>query len=207
MDQKKTTQDSYQATAETFTKNVADLAPQESIEKFIKLLPTNPKIIDIGCASGRDAKIFSSLGANVVGIDFSSNLIDIAKKNAPEASFQVMDIETMNFPNGSFDGAWAGMSLLHIPKKSILKVLSNIHQLLKPKGIFYLTVKKGKGEILEKDFRYVEGNFEKFWAFYEEDEFKNLLIKAKFKLVEFAHVEKKHEYTTHHTTLRAFCQK
>ncbi|MBA3536983.1 MAG: methyltransferase domain-containing protein [Tatlockia sp.] len=80
---KEITKQSYQATASQFAHNVAELAPIGSIEKFIKLLPSKAKIIDIGCGSGRDAKIFSNMGANVLGIDFCSNHIEIAKKNAP----------------------------------------------------------------------------------------------------------------------------
>ncbi len=71
---------------------MADLAPIKSMEKFIAFLPPKPKIIDIGCGSGRDAKILSSMGADVLGIDFCSNIIDIAKINAPQSQFEVMDL-------------------------------------------------------------------------------------------------------------------
>ncbi len=52
MSYKKATQDSYEATAEAFAINTADLAPKESIEKFIHLLPPEAKILDIGCGPG-----------------------------------------------------------------------------------------------------------------------------------------------------------
>lgn len=55
-------QKSYQTTAKEFAKNVADLAPLESIQQFVDLLPPHAKIIDIGCGSGRDAKIFNEKG-------------------------------------------------------------------------------------------------------------------------------------------------
>jgi SAM-dependent methyltransferase len=92
---KKITKESYQSTAEEFARNVDDLAPTGSIEKFIKLLPPKAKIIDIGCGSGRDAKLFTNMGATVLGIDFSSNLIDIAKRKAPLAEFQLNDIKLL----------------------------------------------------------------------------------------------------------------
>src|ERR1051326_3446983 len=92
---KEITQESYQATALEFAHHVADLAPITSIEQFISLLSPNPTIIDIGCGSGRDAKLFTNKGVDVLGIDFSSNLINLAKTHAPLAKFRVMDIETM----------------------------------------------------------------------------------------------------------------
>lgn len=204
-DHKKITQESYQATAQEFARNVDELAPTGSIEQFIKLLPSKAKMIDIGCGSGRDAKLFTNMGVTVLGIDFSSNLIDIAKRNAPLAEFQLMDIETMNLPAASFDGAWAACSLEHIAKKIFPDVIKKIHFLLKEKGYFYLTLKKGVGEILERDLRY-DGDIKKFCAFYEEEELKSILQKAQFKILEFDVIEKKHTYQTH-DALRVFCQK
>lgn len=204
MTYKSITKESYQATADEFAQNVSELAPVTSIEKFIKLLPSRAKIIDIGCGSGRDAKIFTERGLKVVGIDFCSNLIDIAKTVAPMAEFHVMDIEMLSFPPCSFDGAWAASSIVHIPKKVIPAVLKKIHSILKEKGCFYISLKKGSGEVLEKDSRY--GDFEKFWSFFEEDELKNFLQEAKFNIIEFASVEKHHPYQTH-PSVRVFCQK
>lgn len=201
---KSITKESYQATAEEFSHKVADLAPMGSIERFSKLLPPKANIIDIGCGSGRDAKIFSDNGFHVLGIDYSSNLIDIAQRHAPLAEFHIMDIEEMAFNPSSFDGAWAAHSLCHIPKNNILHVLETIHTLLKEGGYFSMTVKEGSNEVLEKDARY--GDYEKFWSYYELEELKQLLQAAKFKILECNIVEKQAAYLTHNA-IRAFCQK
>lgn len=202
---KETTRESYQATAEAFARNVAELAPTGSIEKFISFLPPQAKIIDIGCGSGRDAKLFSALGVEVLGIDFSSNLIDIAQKYAPLAQFQVMDMEAMNFHEASFDGAWAACSLGHLPKKALPAVLKKIHFILAEQGYFYLALKKGSGEILENDARY-GSDVKKFWSYYEEDELKDRLQEAHFEILDFATVAVNHHYQTH-PAFRIFCQK
>lgn len=198
------TKESYEATAREFTRNVADLAPLESIKKFINFLPVRAKIIDIGCGSGRDAKIFTEQGLSVLGVDFSENLIDIAKVNAPLAEFQRLDIETMTFPPSSFDGAWAGCTLCHIPKKILPSVLQKIHFLLNENGYFYLTVKQGTGEGLEEDVRY--GNLEKFWSFFEEEELAEYVRTADFKIVDCCIVPRKFKYQTH-PCVRIFCRK
>src|SRR4029077_5220623 len=120
-----TTKASYEATAEEYTHNVQDLAPLESIGKMKKHLSQHAKLLDLGCGSGRDAKIFTEMGVDVTGIDFCSRLIEIATKKAPIAKFQLMDIEALSFPDCSFDGVWAAMSLGHIPKKILPAVLKN----------------------------------------------------------------------------------
>lgn len=205
MSNKEITKESYQVTAQQFAKNVNDLAPMGSIEKFVKLLPTKANIIDLGSGSGRDAKIFSSMGVDVLGIDYCSNLINISKAHAPLANFELMDIETMDFPASSFDGVWSACTLAHISKEKFPDVLKKINFILKEHGYFYLALKKGSGEILEHDSRYV-GDVKKFWAFYEEDELKNILHAAQFKILEFDTVEQNHHYQTH-PAFRIFCQK
>lgn len=205
MSYKAITRESYQATAEAFARKVADMAPLQSIEKLIRLLPQQPKILDIGSGSGRDAKIFTKRGVKVVGIDFCPSLIAIAKTNAPLAEFCVMDIEEMAFPPGSFDGAWAAASLSHLPKNALPAVFKKIHTLLKDEGHLYLSVKQGSGECLEKDRRY-EGEIEKFWSYFEEEELLQLLQEAKFKVLEFSIVEKRDAYQTH-PYFRIFCKK
>lgn len=199
------TQASYQITAHAFATNVANLAPVESIQTFLSLLPANPTIMDIGSGSGRDAKIFTQHGAKVLGIDYSSELISIAKSHAPDAVFKFMDIRNLNLPGQHFDGIWAACTLAHIPKAELPAVLLKIHSLLKSNGHFYLALKKGQGEGLEADTRY-EGNPSKFWAYYQEPELKKLLKEAGFKILIFDTVEKKHEYHSH-DAFRVFCQK
>jgi SAM-dependent methyltransferase len=204
MSHKEITKKSYQATAEEFTRNTADLAPLESIQKLIDLLPPHAKILDIGCGPGRDAKIFTEKGVSVLGIDFCENLLDIAKAHAPLAEFRLMDIETAAFPPSSFDGVWACCSLLHLPKSTLPAVLKNIHSFIKENGYFYLAVKQGTGEAVEKDSRY--GEFEKFWSYYEENEIKELVEAAKFQILESCIIQRKADYHTH-PGIRLFCKK
>lgn len=201
---KETTLASYQATAEQFALNVAELAPFESIERFCKLLPTKARIIDIGCGTGRDAKVFSEKGLSVVGIDLCPNMIKLAKAHAPLADFRRMDIEAMSFPEASFDGAWAGASLLHIPKNTISVVLDSIYLMLKPQGIFYLTLREGIGEELQTDLRY--GDFKKFWAFYEQNELNEVVKSSGFTILESCIIEKRFAYQQG-PSIRIFCQK
>ena len=202
---KEITKTSYAATAEEYSQNVAMLAPLASIEYFLSLLPNNAKIIDIGCGSGRDAKIFSEKGVEVTGIDFCSELLDIAKQHAPLATFQLMDIESLNYPKSSFTGAWAACALGHIPKSKIVDVLKKIHLMLQDNGYLYLALKQGVGEVIEQDLRYA-GNHTKFWAYYEKEELMQLLEKVGFRVMDIKLIEIQHEYHTH-AAFRVFCQR
>lgn len=192
---KLTTLNSYNVSATHYAENTADLHPQEEAQKFINSLPSCARVIDIGCGPGRDAKIFSDYGLEVVGIDFSPNMIQIAKQNAPNCSFHIMDIEAIVFSSETFDGVWANCALLHVPKKNIHLVLRKIYAILKSKGSLYLSVKQDHiSEAFEKDSRY--GGLEKFWSFYEPNELVKLLSDAQFKIIDIAIASKNTYYHT-----------
>ena len=189
------TRKSYESSAEEYAENVLHLHPKVQGEKFQKMLPEHATILDVGCGSGRDAKIFSEMGLQVVGVDFSAKMIEVAKRTAPRAQFYEMDVEDLNFPKESFDGVWASCSLLHLAKNRVISVLSKIHNLLRQDGVFYLSVKQGSGEMIEKDQRY--GGLEKFWSFYQEDELRNFLTSAGFNIHEVFIVGSHASYQTH----------
>lgn len=199
------TLNSYEASASLYAKQTAPLHPKEDADRFMQRLQTKTKILDIGCGPGRDAKIFSEHGFEVVGIDFSPQMIAIAKESAPNCSFLVMDIEALNFPAESFEGAWASCALLHIPKKNMLSVLQNIHSLLKPRGSFYLSMKQSHlSETFEADHRY--GGVEKYWSFYEPDELIHLLQCSAFNILDVKIAERSKEYHTH-PRIKIFAEK
>jgi ubiquinone/menaquinone biosynthesis C-methylase UbiE len=190
------TLNSYEASASDYAENTIALLPKEEAQKFIEKLPPRGKIIDIGCGPGRDAKLFSDSGFEVIGVDFSPKMVELAKQHAPNCSFHVMDIEKLAFPPETFHGAWANCALLHISKQGIPAVLDKIHALLKPKGSLYLSLKQSHiDESFEADSRY--GGLEKFWSYYEPDELVTLLSDAKFQIVDLEIANKSSEYHTH----------
>jgi ubiquinone/menaquinone biosynthesis C-methylase UbiE len=169
------TRDAYNKTAQTYSNLALHLHPKTCADLFLKSIPPEGTILDIGCGSGRDAKIFSEVGYKITGIDFSSEMIKIAKEAAPKATFIEADIQELNFPSQSFNGIWANASLLHIQKNNLKSVLLKIHSLLKDDGIFYMSVKKGNSEYFGHDKRYTENKVYKFWSFYEPDEIADIL--------------------------------
>ena len=50
------------------------------------------KILDVGCGSGQFAKLCIERGHQYVGIDFSKEALKIAKRNALEATFHLVDV-------------------------------------------------------------------------------------------------------------------
>ena len=145
----------------------------EGTDSFISLLQPGASVLDVGCGGGVKSKYLLEKGLQVTGIDFSENMIKIAKDFVPAAKFSVADItKPLDFPE-LFDGIFAQAVLLHIPKKEIGGVLKNVIKVLKPEGYLYVAVKSpnpGQKEeeiVKENDYGY---EYERFFSFYTLEE-------------------------------------
>src|SRR3989344_2111794 len=175
------TKDFYEKQVNAYLQNTKDLAPLNWINAFAETLPKGGRILDVGCAFGRDSKIFAEKGFKVLGIDYSSAMIKRARESVPEIEFRVEDVRTLDEQDASFDGVWMNAVLVHIEKQDIQGVFAGIRRILKRGGILCASFKVGTGEGLSKDERY-EGA-EKFWSYFSQIEMKNFAASAGFELV------------------------
>ncbi|MCD7921082.1 MAG: class I SAM-dependent methyltransferase [Clostridiales bacterium] len=112
--------------------------------KFMDCLPTGAHILDAGCGSGRDSKVFLEKGFSVTAMDASEKMCKEAEKLLGQAVLQ-LSFEKINYHN-EFDGIWACASLLHVAKSEINSVIQNLKSALKPDGILYVSFKYGTEE-------------------------------------------------------------
>lgn len=151
--------------------------------EFFKNLIHGKKVIDIGCGAGRDAVLFVNAGFDYMGIDASAGMLEEARKRISTANFVLMDFNKIDFPDETFDGFWASASLLHSPKDKVGQVLQNIRRVIKSDGIGFISVKEKKlvDEEMVKDEEC--GNSERYFVFYEMEEFKKILEASGFAVV------------------------
>jgi ubiquinone/menaquinone biosynthesis C-methylase UbiE len=196
----------YNETVEEYYKNTKGLKSSiEAAHKFAAILPKNARILDAGCGPGRDAQIFAEKGFKVVGIDLAEKMIEFAKKLVPKAEFKVMDFRKLDFEDNSFDAIWFSAALLNVKKEDAAKTLSEMHRVLKPGGLMFLKVKKGKGEGWQKDKRYGD-NVRKYFSYYSQEEIKQKVASAGFKITKTKIIPKTEKYHTH-TRIILYCKK
>ena len=134
----------YDKNAKEFFDDTVDADMSSHHEKFLRLMPENGHILDAGCGSGRDTKIFKDLGYDVTAIDGSAEMCRLASE------FSGIDVEQMQFQDidfiNEFDGIWASASLLHVPSDELDLVLRNLKNSLKENGILYASFKYGDFE-------------------------------------------------------------
>lgn len=134
----------YDLNAEEFFNETvnADMTPHYN--EFLQKIPENGSILDAGCGSGRDAKIFKSLNYKVTAIDGSIEMCKLASEYA-NVTIKQMQFQDINFKN-EFDGIWASASLLHVPSDEIDSILNKLKDSLKENGVLYASFKYGNFE-------------------------------------------------------------
>jgi ubiquinone/menaquinone biosynthesis C-methylase UbiE len=94
--------------------------------------PQSRLILDLGCARGRFVKALSALGAKVVGVDRSWQLLRTAPQNAAGGAFVLSTATQLPFLDSTFDGILCIEVIEHIP--DLEAALSEIARVLKPGG-------------------------------------------------------------------------
>lgn len=118
----------------------------------------HPKILDLGCGAGYDAKIISKLGARVVGVDISDKLVNIAKKEVPSCKFFVGDISEPMTNLGRFDGIVCLATIMHVDIQKMRKTFDNMSAVLKKGGLLLVSSFDGVGKNYEKSYVSIDGD-------------------------------------------------
>lgn len=134
----------YNANAREYARKTMALDVTHLYNKFLPRLPKGAHILDAGCGSGRDSLYFLQQGYRVSAFDASPALVKEANDVLP-IDVQVMELENMNYQPETFDAIWACASLLHLTPDTIQEILTTLKSLLKPKGLFFCSFKKGTG--------------------------------------------------------------
>ncbi|MFH1704711.1 MAG: class I SAM-dependent methyltransferase [Patescibacteria group bacterium] len=196
MNHKTKTIDTYDKIAPGFNKAHFNHFWIEEFEEYKKLIDGN-KVVDIGCGAGRDASIFIGDGFDYTGIDASEGMLKVARGRVPDGTFLLMDFYHLDFAPETFDGFWAAASLLHVPKKEVGEVLTEIKKITKQNGAGFISIKEktDKNEVIIQENKYgVE--IARYFAFYEQDEFKGILERNGFKVIKMSKKQENDERKT-----------
>jgi 2-polyprenyl-3-methyl-5-hydroxy-6-metoxy-1,4-benzoquinol methylase len=186
----KTKMDHYKETFETWNK-VALLYQ----EKFMKLDIYNEtydfflnqlthqksKLLEIGCGPGNISHYLLTQRSEMqlTGIDIAPNMVELAKKNNPSASFHVMDCREIDQLTRLFDGIVVGFCLPYINVTEVQKLLSDCSELLNPNGVLYLSFVEG--ENTKSGFQTGSSGDRVYFYFYELTEINRLLTNSGFE--------------------------
>ena len=101
----------------------------------------NLKVLDCGCADGRNSEYLINEGYDVTGVDFSQTVIERTQKRLPKGKFLTGDIRKLDkIESNSFDFLIdAGAFHVNDPIDSI-SILKEYHRILKSSGKMFIRV-------------------------------------------------------------------
>ena len=90
------------------------------------------RALDVATGTGDLAVELASRGAEVVGMDFSEAMLDLARRKAPQLRFESGDAQALAYPDGSFDAATVGFGARNFGDLGL--GLSEMARVVKPGG-------------------------------------------------------------------------
>jgi ubiquinone/menaquinone biosynthesis C-methylase UbiE len=101
-------------------------------------LRTGMSVLELGCGTGYFTRELARSGADIVAVDVSPELLEIAKVDRPAANvrYEIQNAYESSYPDAMFDSV-VGSSVLH--HLEIEEALREIYRVLKPGGTIYFT--------------------------------------------------------------------
>ncbi|MDR6612200.1 methyltransferase domain-containing protein [Leifsonia sp. 1010] len=99
---------------------------------------------DLGCGPGRIAGYLAGLGMDVVGIDLSPGMIEVARREHPAVRFEVGTMAQLPFEDGALAGALAWYSVIHTPDERQGELYAEFARVIRPGGVLLLAFQAGE---------------------------------------------------------------
>ncbi|MCP4426042.1 MAG: class I SAM-dependent methyltransferase [Chloroflexi bacterium] len=166
----------------------------EARQNFLDLLRREGKqsLLEIGAGTGIDGRFFQDNNLAVACTDLSPEMVKLCRAKGLDA--HVMDFLNLDFPDANFDAVYALNCLLHVPKLDLPRVLQSIRRVLKPGGVFFMTVYGGFEHegVWEEDYHEPK----RFFVFYPDERIQ-IMVAQFFKLERFTAVDNNNEAGLH----------
>src|SRR3989344_6830641 len=149
------------------------------LDKLVTLLPKGSEILDIGCGAGVPLdKYLIEKGYILRGVDISEKQIELAKKNVPQASYDVKDMSELKDGEYHVDAVVSFYAIFHTQKETHREMLKKFNSFLRPGGLLLVTMGASEWEG-EETFHGVP----MYWSHYGTEENKKIIQEAGFQLI------------------------
>lgn len=169
------------------------------LDNFISLLPESASILDLGCGTGLPvAEYFSKQNVAVTGVDTSPEMIAMARKNIPSASWLVADMRGLELKK-KFNGIIAWNSSFHLSPDDQRQLFPVLAKHAKGKAVLMFTSGPEHGVAM--------GEFEGeplYHASLDPQEYQTLLQKNGFTVIDY--VAEDPECGGHTVWLAQYCE-
>ena len=110
--------DGYDAVAADYAREIGGELAHKPLDRALLAmsveLAAGGRMGDLGCGPGHVSAFLAGHGADVIGVDLSARMVEIARERVPEAEFVQGDLRDLPLPDASLSGAVALYSLIHL---------------------------------------------------------------------------------------------
>lgn len=170
----------YNKAAENYAAGRHQFKNDVYLEKLESFLVPHSTILDIGCGTGKPVdSYFVSKGHKVVGIDISEKMIELAKKNVPQAEYKIVDMAELQEGEYAVDVVVSFYAIFHTPRDTHQPLLNKINSFLPKGGLLLITMGSSEWEGKEDNFF----GAEMFWSHYSSEKNTELVKSAGFEII------------------------
>nr|WP_307804029.1 methyltransferase domain-containing protein [Micromonospora echinofusca] len=142
----------YDTVAETYASAVPDTRVEASldlamVDRFAEAVRASgdPRVLDAGCGAGRMSRYLAERGCLVAGVDLSSRMIAIARRDHPGVDFTVGSLADLPYPDHRFSGVMLWYSTIHAPPAGQARLFAEAGRVLRQGGHLLVGFQAGKG--------------------------------------------------------------
>ncbi len=128
----------YDLIAHDYDREIGDELDHKPLDRALLTalveLVGSGRLADVGCGPGHVTRYLATLHDDVVGLDLSPEMVAIARSHAPGLSFDVASMLALPVAEGSWAGAVAMYSVIHLSAAERRTALAELARALRPGG-------------------------------------------------------------------------
>lgn len=130
---------SYDNVAVSYAERVVD-GPEWEEAGFDLLaeLVKGRTVLDVGCGPGRTTGLLAERGLQVIGIDLSPGMIEVARRDHPDLDFRVGSMTALELPDDSAGGVVSWWSVIHLPRDVVPQAFAEFYRVLASGGVLLM---------------------------------------------------------------------
>ncbi len=171
--------DGYEQIAATYAAQRDQFKSLPYLERFVELLPPDGMVLDVGCGAGKPVDEFLvEHGYTVHGLDLSARMIELARANVPQATYEMRDMLDLKPGEYRVDGIVSFYAIFHTPREHHEALLSQFASFLPQGGAILITMGESEWEGVE-DFLGAPMS----WSHYGAERNRELVERAGFHVL------------------------
>lgn len=124
------------SSAFTYGRSKLDALLMEELRK----LPAGARILDVGCGTGEQVKLYRQLGFQPAGVEPAQKMRAVAVRTNPEVRIEDGTVLDLPFPDGSFDFLTSIEVLRYLDRADWPRAYAEMLRVLRPGGSLFVTM-------------------------------------------------------------------